>query len=208
MAKQLGMLIDEKRCIACTTCVMACKIENNLPVDVLWNRAIHVGGTERDSPEGTYPDLKMSAYTLACQHCKSPACAAVCPTGAAYKREADGIVMQNADVCIGCKLCLEACPYEGVRTFLAGEPRYHLDFAVGGIGIPGHQENTVEKCTFCSHRIDRGEQPACIPVCPGRARFFGDINDPQSEVSQILSRRDFRQLQVESKTEPSVYLIK
>lgn len=208
MTKQLGMLVDEKRCIACTTCVIACKIENNLPIGMAWNRVINVGGEERDAPEGVYPLLSMSAYTLACQHCEAPACAAACPTGATYKREADGIVMQDADICIGCRLCIEACPYEGVRTYLEDEPRFHLGFAVGGSGIPAHQEHTVEKCTFCSHRIDKGEQPACIPVCPGRARIFGDLNEAESEISQILAQRESRQLQVESQTRPSVYLLK
>ncbi len=206
MATQLGMAIDEKRCIACTTCAMACKIANNLSNDMWWNTVVNVGGTERDSPEGTYPDLKMSAYTFACQHCAMPACLAVCPVNCITKRE-DGIVMQDLSICIGCQLCIEACPYKGVRTFLDGEPEYHLDFPIGDDGIPEHYPNTVEKCTFCSHRVDRDEEPACIVLCPGRARTFGDVGDPDSEISQLIASRAHRQLQVEDGTGPSVYIL-
>lgn len=207
MATQYGMVIDTKRCIACYTCSMACKIENNLTNDMWWNQVINVGGEERDAPAGVYPNLTMSTFTFACQHCENPACVAVCPTGTTYKREEDGVVMQETDKCIGCKLCMEACPYEGVRTYLEGEPAYHIDFPVGGPDAPEHYENTVEKCTFCSGRVARGEEPACIEVCPGRARVFGDLNDPNSEISQLIASRTHHQLLPEAGTNPCVYLL-
>jgi molybdopterin-containing oxidoreductase family iron-sulfur binding subunit len=207
MSVQLGMLIDIKRCIACATCAVACKVENNLPNDLWYNRVINVGGDERDSPAGTYPDLTMSAYTFACQHCEAPACLAVCPAEAIIKREEDGLVVQDNEKCIGCKLCINACPYTGVRTFIEDEPAYYLGFPIGDVGAPSHTANTVEKCTFCLHRVDRGEQPACIDVCPGRARIFGDLNDPGSDIAQKLAARQHKQLLPEKGTNPSVYFL-
>jgi molybdopterin-containing oxidoreductase family iron-sulfur binding subunit len=207
MAVQLGMIIDKKRCVACATCALACKIENNIPNGIWYNRVINVGGDQRDSPSGTYPNLTMSTYTLACQHCEAPACVAVCPVEATFKREADGLVIQDNEKCIGCKLCLTACPYEGVRVFLEDEPAYHIDIAVGDAEAPSHTINTVEKCTFCLHKVDRGEQPACIDVCPGRARIFGDLNDPQSEAATKLAARNHSQLLPEKGTNPSIYIL-
>jgi molybdopterin-containing oxidoreductase family iron-sulfur binding subunit len=207
MATQLGMLIDTKRCIACATCAVACKIENNLPNDLWYTQVVNVGGAERDAPEGTYPNLKMSTFTLACQHCESPACLAVCPVGAIVKREKDGIVTQDNEACIGCRLCMGACPYDGVRTYLEGEPVFYIDFAVGDVDAPSHTANKVEKCTFCAHRIDRGEEPACIDVCPGRARIFGDLNDLGSPIATKLASRSSKQLLPEKGTNPSIFLL-
>jgi molybdopterin-containing oxidoreductase family iron-sulfur binding subunit len=207
MATQLGMVIDKKRCIACHTCSVACKVENNLPNNVWYNQVINVGGDQRDSPSGTYPNLKMLAYTYACQHCAAPACLAVCPAEAIIKRESDGLVAQDNEKCIGCKLCITACPYTDVRTFIESEPTYHIDFAVGDIDAPSHTIGTVEKCTLCMHRVDRGEQPACIEVCPGRARTFGDINDSNSDVSKKIASREYSQLLIEKGTSPSVYFL-
>lgn len=207
MATQLGMLIDTKRCIACYTCAVACKVENNLPNDIWVNQIVNVGGDQRDAPSGVYPKLEMSTYTLACQHCASPSCVAVCPTGSTYKRE-DGVVMQDNETCIGCKLCLDACPYQTVRVFLETEPKYHIDHAMGDAAAPAHHMNTVDKCTFCAHKLDRGEQPACIDVCPGRARTFGDLNDPSSDIAKKLAARDSEQLKASAGTNPSVYLLK
>lgn len=208
MAVRYGMVIDTKRCIACNTCTVGCKVENNLPANMWWNVVVNVGGANPDSPTGVYPNLTpMWTYTLACQHCDNPACVAVCPTGATFKRE-DGIVMVDPEVCIGCKLCVEACPYPDVRRYQDGEPVSYTDFDMGGEGALVHVANTVEKCTFCAHRVDRGEKPFCVEVCPGRARYFGDLNDPESDVVKAMEGREVEQLQVEDGTGPAVYLLK
>lgn len=208
MAVRYGMAIDTKRCIACHTCSVGCKVENNLPEGIWWNTVVNVGGETPDSPTGTYPNLvPMWTYTMACQHCDNPACVAVCPSGATFKRD-DGIVMQNPEQCIGCKLCIEACPYDGVRSYVDGEPLHYTDFNVGDADAVTHVANTVEKCTFCAHRVDRGEKPFCVEVCPGRARIFGDLNDPASDISQALASRAYDQLQVEDGTGPAIYLLK
>jgi molybdopterin-containing oxidoreductase family iron-sulfur binding subunit len=200
------MVIDTDACIACSSCAMACKIENNLPEQNWWNRILTVGGDNQGTPSGTYPDLAMSTITLACQHCENPACTRVCPVGATFKREEDGVVIQDYAKCIGCRMCIAACPYTGVRSFNWEEPHYTVPFA-GDADIPAHQKHTVEKCNFCAHRLARGESPACIEVCPARARFFGDLEDPESEPSKLIVKRKHMQLLPEQGTRPSVYYL-
>lgn len=205
--QRLGMVIDLARCIGCNTCAMMCKGENNLPNGTWWNRVLTVGGEERDTPAGTYPNLSMSSMTLACQHCDNPACTKVCPVGATYQDSDTGVVCQDYDKCIGCRMCMAACPYTGVRSFNWEDPQFNVDFPLGDADVPVHQKHTVEKCTFCKHRLARGLQPACIEVCPARARYFGDFNDPHSEVSQLVHDREYMQLLPEQDTNPSVYYL-
>jgi molybdopterin-containing oxidoreductase family iron-sulfur binding subunit len=201
------MVVDTTRCVSCNNCSIACKVENNLPDGVWWNKAVTVGGEEMYTPAGEYPNnLSMKFYTYACQHCETPACVAVCPTESTHKRD-DGIIYQDYESCIGCKLCLEACPYTGVRTFNETAPQYFLDFAVGDADVLPHQEKVVEKCTFCFHRIDRGERPACVDICRALARFFGDLDDPESEVSKLIASRPYYQLLTERGTGPSIYFL-
>ena len=205
--ERLGMTIDTKRCIACNSCAVACKIENNLPNFNWWNRVMTVGGNHMDAPSGMYPNLEMYNITLACQHCENPACVKVCPVGATYKDEETGVVRQDYDKCIGCRMCMAACPYTGVRSFNWEEPRYHLEFSVGDSDAPGHQKHVVEKCTMCWHRLAKGLAPACVEACSARARHFGDLNDPDSDVSRLIRERGYQQLLPERGTEPSVYYL-
>lgn len=205
--KRTAMVIDTKRCIACNSCAVACKIENNLPVGNWWNRIMTDGGDHLDAPRGEYPDLEMTNLTVACQHCDNPACTKVCPVGATYVDEETGAVRQDYDKCIGCRMCMSACPYTGVRSFNWEEPKYHLDFKVGDMDTPDHQKHTVEKCTFCWHRLAKGLAPACVETCSARARYFGDLNDPESEVSKLLKSRAYKQLLTDEGTKPSVYYL-
>lgn len=203
-----GMAIDTKRCVSCNRCAMVCIVEHNLPNRVLWNRAVTEGGDYFRTPGGTYPaELSMKFYTVACQHCDNPPCEEACPTGATVKRE-DGIVTVDWEACIGCKSCIAACPYDGVRTLVEGEPQYHLDFQAGDAAVPQHVGNAVEKCTFCVERIDRGERPACVDVCFAHARYFGDLDNPNSEVSKVLQEREYDQLLQDQGTGPNVYFLK
>ena len=166
-----------------------------------------VGGNHMDAPSGMYPNLEMYNITLACQHCENPACVKVCPVGATYKDEETGVVRQDYDKCIGCRMCMAACPYTGVRSFNWEEPKYTIGFAIGDPDVPSHQKHVVEKCTMCWHRLARGEEPACIEVCPERARFWGDLDDPDSEVAQLVASRECKQLLPEQGTNPSVYYL-
>jgi molybdopterin-containing oxidoreductase family iron-sulfur binding subunit len=205
-AKRLGFVVDTVRCMGCHTCAVACKIENNLPISGWWNKIMTSGGESMDTPAGTYPNVSIDYYPFACQHCENPACTRVCPVEATYKRD-DGVVFQDYDKCIGCRMCIAACPFTGVRSFNWDDPKHYYDFTIGGVGVPAHQKHTVEKCTMCAHRLARGEEPACINSCPARARYWGDLNDPTSEVAQLIASREYKQLLPEYGTSPSVYYL-
>lgn len=203
-----GFVIDTKRCVGCNLCSMVCKVENNLPDEMWWSRAYTNGGEVEQTPAGEWPDnLSMSFMTVACQHCDNPACVKACPVGATYKDADTGIVRQDTDKCIGCRMCMAACPYTGVRTFNWEEPKHFLDFPVGSVDAPKHQKGVVEKCTMCWHRIAKGERPACADVCRVMARYWGDFDDPESEVSKLIRERPYKQLLSSEGTGPCVYYL-
>lgn len=201
-----GMAIDLSRCIGCNTCAVACKVSNNLPKDVWWN-VVHTEGRDfADTSKGTYGgEMQLSWLPVNCMHCENAVCEEVCPTGATVKRD-DCIVTVDEETCIGCKSCMEACPYD-VRRLIENEPEYYLELPIGDPAAKSHKGGTVEKCDFCAGRIDRGEKPACMELCPGRARYWGDLDDPESEVSQFLSGRNATVLLEEEGTSPSVYYV-
>lgn len=194
-----GMVIDQMRCIGCHTCAMACKIENNLTDGIWWNRILTMSRDAAHKHEGY--------ITLACQHCENPPCVEACPTGATYKEEATGIVVQTPSKCRGCRRCMIACAFTGARQFISREPRFAAGIAVGSADAITHQKKKVEKCTFCSHRLAKGEPPFCVECCPALARHFGDLSDPESEVSRLLRRRPHFQLRADEGTKPSVYFL-
>ena len=202
--KHLVMLVDLKRCIGCHTCAVACKLENNLPNKIWWNRVLTVGGQEMDTPQGVFPNVKMQYMTLSCQHCENPACVKVCPVGATYKREEDGIVVQDYDRCIGCRYCIVACPYTGVRQFNWQKPEYDIDFPVGD-AQSGSSIQCSRKMYFFSPPWPRPGRP--VLKYAGKGTPFGDLNDPNSEVSRLLKRRSHFQLLGEKGTGPSVYYL-
>ena len=202
-----AMAIDTKRCFGCETCAVACKMSNNLPADV-WYNVVHTdGGDHKDSAAGVFPEVTMRYLPVACQHCSNPACVAACPTGASAVDPETGIVGVDAELCIGCDSCIAACPYEGVRTHIGDDAAYPSEIALGDVAAPAHVGSTVEKCNFCKPRVDRGEVPACMQLCPGRARYWGDIDDPDSEISQAIAGREIERLLEESGTEPNVFYL-
>lgn len=215
-----GMAIDLRRCVGCQACAAACKVANNNPKDVAYNivytktdydwdtlgTAVFKGALANDNAGGVFPDCTMFFLPMQCQHCELPACESVCPTGATFKDPETGIVSIESELCIGCQSCVNACPYEGVRT-LVSNPEYYLDVVVGEYDAPPHTAGTVEKCTFCKNLIDRGEEPACMQLCLGRARYWGDLDDPESEVSKALEGRETVVLCESAGTKPSVYYL-
>lgn len=204
---RLGYVIDMKNCIACHACAVACKVENNLPDGIWWARVLTDGGASQETPAGEFPNLTMRNIEVNCQHCDNPACVKACPVGATYKDPDTGAVRQDYDKCIGCRMCMAACPYTGVRSFNWDEPKYSVEHAVGDADIAPHQKHVVEKCTFCYQRLARGEVPACMDLCPARARHFGDLDDPESEVSKLIKERSYEQLLASEGTKPSVYYL-
>lgn len=181
-----GMVIDLKRCIGCYACVVACKAEHATPPGVLFSWA------ERRE-KGDYPNTQNVYIPMLCHHCDKPFCIEVCPTGATYKRT-DGIVMIDAEKCVGCQNCMAACPYDAryyldeIRDYYPGQGRTEYE----EVGYRKHCLGTVEKCDFCVARLQEGQEPACVANCPAVARIFGDLDDRDSEVSQIIWREKIR----------------
>lgn len=157
------IVINLDRCIGCYACVIACKMENDTPLGENWNTLRQV------EPFGTFPDVKTYWIPKTCQQCQDAPCINVCPTGAS-QRDEDGIVTIDPEACIGCQLCMSACPY-GVRCYNA-------------------EKQVVEKCTLCKGLRDKGEKPACVKVCCGKARFYGDLDDPESDASIALAQAE------------------
>lgn len=195
-----GMVIDLERCIGCNACTIACKAAHWTPPGVFWGRVL-------EKEIGTYPSVSRIFLPVLCNHCSDALCVSVCPTGASYRRE-DGLVLINYNRCIGCRACMQACPY-GARFFVQDD-RGYLDGAAPGpheLQESASLRGVVTKCDFCAGRMDEGLDPACVEVCPASARYFGDLNDPNSEVARLISKNRGFQLRPEKGTHPSVFYI-
>lgn len=199
---RLGMVIDLKRCIGCYGCQIACKAEHGSRPGVTYARVV-----KREW--GIYPNVHRLSIPVLCMHCGEPPCVEVCPTGASQKRDRDGIVFVDSDVCVGCRACVMSCPY-GARYFQDQERDY---FETGvpnpyeSCRYPAHERGVVEKCDFCRDRLERGEQPSCVANCMCKARIFGDLDDSDSEVSRLIREEGGFQLNPELGTDPSVYYL-
>jgi len=178
--KECCRIVNTNRCTPeCTACVTACQIEhgisnNNRPeTDAQWIRKVEIKHKKNN---------KRISLPVLCQHCEEPPCVDVCPTGASFKRS-DGIVLVNKHTCIGCRYCMMACPYKA-RSFVHENTSNQKSYSPRGKG-------TVESCTFCVHRIDKGKTPACVIACHkdgGGAMTFGNLKDPTSEISRLLEK--------------------
>jgi tetrathionate reductase subunit B len=164
--KKYVMLVDSQRCVNCLACVTSCRAEWNTPLGYSRNWVSEVMTVD------TTGMPKLSFLSGRCQHCDNPPCVTSCPTGASYKRD-DGMVLVDRELCTGCEFCIPACPYDA---------RYR-----------DPTDGMISKCTFCAPRVDAGQEPACVDVCFTRALTFGDANDPNSEVSRLLSAGQWKQ---------------
>ena len=195
------MVIDLKRCVGCYGCQLSCKAEHGTPPGVFFARVV-----KREF--GTFPNTQLVHLPMLCFHCASAPCVEVCPTGASHYREG-GVVDVTTDDCVGCRACMQACPY-GARYFNETQTGYFpgqgltpyeaLKYSARNVGV-------VLKCNFCLDRVQAGLEPACVANCAARARTFGDLDDPLSEVSQLVRLRGGEQLQPELGTHPSVYYL-
>lgn len=174
-----GMTVDEKLCVTCNACVLACKNENDVPLGAARCWTVQ-------EERGVFPRLALETRSERCNHCDNAPCVSACPTGATHLEEG-GIVVVAQEKCVGCKACIIACPYE-VRYM--------------------HPEGYVDKCTFCIHRVKKGLDPACVTVCPTRALTFGDLDDPTSAVHQQLQSRMFEVAKPEEDTAPKLFFLK
>jgi Fe-S-cluster-containing dehydrogenase component len=176
---KLGFVIDHRKCIGCHACTVACKSENDVPVGTFrtWVKYIE---------KGEFPNTRRFFTVLRCNHCTNAPCVTICPTTALYKRP-DGIVDFNGDRCIGCKSCMQACPYDALYI----DPNTH----------------TAAKCHFCAHRTEVGLQPACVVVCPEQAIVAGDLDDPTSRIAQLVARETTSVRRPEQGTKPNVYYV-
>ncbi len=177
--KRYALIIDSRKCINCKACVVACRAENRVP---LGHSRDWIGEEHR----GAWPKLLAYFEPEQCHHCANPSCVRVCPTGASFQRD-DGVVLVNENDCIGCRYCVLACPYSA-RFFR-------------------EDKGVVEKCSFCAHRIDRGELPACVETCPSKVRLFGDEADPGGKLQQLLSTREYRVKKPQTGNGPQIYYL-
>ncbi len=221
------MIVDLDRCQGCRACMEACKVENNTTEGNFWMYVFRL-------EEGEYPDSRISFLPRPCQHCEDAPCVKVCPVGSRFKRD-DGLTLTDSDRCIGCRYCEVACPY-GVNYFNWGKPeeRYYgtwddpdLVPVTGGANPPwanpdlahpqgeerrmtaggGHHKGVMEKCTFCVHRVERGDQPACVATCPVGALHFGDVDEQESPITRFLREHEHFRLLDDLGTKPSVVYV-
>jgi len=211
-----GMVIKLAKCTRCHACIAACRIEHFLPLGMTWPRLI--------AYETDIPGQELTTLPVRCNQCKEAPCVEVCPAEATKKRP-DGIVYVDNNKCVGCRYCVVVCPYQN-RTFFSRDkdPGFfpgheRTRFEKAGRKLYPHISGTTEKCDFCMERIDAGmakglvpgkdreATPACVNTCQARALTFGDLDDPNSEISLLIKEKNAFQLHPEYGTEPSIYYI-
>ncbi len=203
-----GLAVDLRGCVGCQTCTMACKLDNATPPKVMWRNV-------RDIEVGTYPAVTRFFLPVQCMHCANPPCMEVCPTKATWRRE-DGVVQIDYKKCMGCGFCVLACPYDA--RWLVKEQTGYFE---GSSPVPRSSRplGVATKCDLCVDRIDLGmgdgkkpgaspdSTPVCVNSCPAKALVFGDLEDPDSELSTIVRARNATQLRPEMGTNPSVFYV-
>lgn len=202
---RFAIAINLDHCSGCHTCANACKMQNNVPMGMLWNRIVNDEADSVYGAVGEYPDLSRVYLPLACQHCENAACRKVCPTGATY-RDDNGRIEIDYDRCIGCRMCMAACPFNA-RVFNWSAPKRLPDFDYGDSRVPVRPKGVAEKCTLCKERTDEGDEPMCVVCCPMKARVFGDLDDPDSEISRLRRQDNAFTLLEEKGTDPQVFYL-
>jgi len=217
------MVIDLRKCVGCQACTIACVAENKLPPGVVYRPVL-------DLEHGTYPNVSRQFIPRPCMQCENPPCVPVCPVHATYIN-GEGVIEVNYEQCIGCRACIVACPY-GARTSDFGytytqDTPHQTESMLGQETADdyerapsfeygktweraNHRQSPIgnaRKCHFCLHRLEKGELPACVTTCIGRATLFGDALDPDSVVAQLISQPNVMRLKEDMGTEPKVYYL-
>jgi len=214
LTKRWAMVIDMQKCRqheGCNECSKICHKIHNVPdfgnpkdeIKWIWKQDFE-GAFPSQDHELLEPEIRENPVVVLCNHCDNPPCVKVCPTQSTWKRESDGIVMMDMHRCIGCRYCVAGCPY-GSRSFNFRDPRPFIkeinpEYPTRTIGV-------VEKCNFCAERLSLGQIPACVEACPEKAMYFGDANDPDSEIRQILKTRHSIRRKPSLGTNPQVYYL-
>jgi len=207
------MVIDAKKCLQekdCDKCIQACHSVHNVPyfaeknheVKWIWKEPFKEAFVSKESPYANEM-FQERPFLVFCNHCDKPPCVRVCPTQATWKRE-DGVVMMDWHRCIGCRYCMAGCPY-GSRSFNWVDPRPHLQNT--NVEYPTRTKGVVEKCTFCDERLAKGQMPACVEACEQKALIFGDLEDPDSPVRELLRSNFAIRRKAELGTAPEIYYI-
>jgi Fe-S-cluster-containing dehydrogenase component len=213
VGRRLAMVVDVNACLrdeGCEECTAACHRVHNVPpfpnpkdeVKWIWKEP-YVEALPDQRHDHLPAQLAEGKVLVFCNHCDVPPCTRVCPTGATWKRE-DGVVMMDWHRCIGCRYCVAACPY-GSRSFNWRDPRPFLTST--DPAFPTRTRGVVEKCNLCEERLALGQLPACVEACPGKAIVFGDLEDPDSEVRQLLAERPAARRRPALGTQPQVYYL-
>ena len=174
---RLGFLLDSESCIGCHACTVACKAEHDVPLGVnrTWVKYIETG---------TFPDVNRHFSVMRCNHCDDAPCISICPTNALFRAD-NGVVDFDDDNCIGCKGCMNACPYDAIYI--------------------NPVTNTANKCNFCNHRIEQGLEPSCVVVCPTHAIKVADLDNPADATTELIARSDTAVRAPEQNTQPKVH---
>ena len=212
-ARRWAMVIDAKKCLqeeGCEKCIQACHTVHNVPqfeehsheVKWIWKEPFKDAFISEQSAFANEM-FQDKPFLVFCNHCDQPPCVRVCPTQATWRRE-DGLVMMDWHRCIGCRYCMAACPY-GSRSFNWLDPRPHIRQT--NTDYPTRTKGVVEKCTFCDERLARGQLPACVEACDTKALVFGDLQDPNSGVRNLLRTNFVLRRKAELGTNPEIYYI-
>jgi Fe-S-cluster-containing dehydrogenase component len=172
-----GMAIDTTKCIACHACQLACQNHNGLEYDQAFNWIV-------EKERGRYPAFSREFAPVQCNHCENAPCQRVCPTAAIYTSP-EGVVLVRTNRCVGCKYCMEACPYK--------------------VRIMDHHSGIAIKCWFCIDMVRAGGEPACVTTCPNQVRIFGDLDDPNSKVSRFIAEQRAQPLRADLDTKPKIF---
>lgn len=223
-----AMTHDLKLCQGCGSCVIACKLENNLSEGIKWL-------SYESQTTGKFPNVRYEFQLNQCNHCDNAPCTRACPTKAMHKVKENGLTLHEPRRCVGCRACMVSCPYDAI-TFVRYEP--HAMFKENQELVPGitasgqevasrmgaeiptynpaldqdyvgiRKKGLVEKCTFCSHRLARGIQPRCVEVCPAKARLLGDLDNPSDPIHEQIARYPTKVRMPEQGTKPKVIYLR